>query len=516
MSDLNPTNNQPKAEETSALTDDKKTIDATATTAGSEEKPTVAKSDEKLKQLFEQLNLKQVLGDLGSANAKPEEKKDHKFWNTQPVPQKPEDVKKDGPLHPDLPLDKIKKEPYKLPEGMYWCTVDIENEAEMKELYTHLTNNYVEDVDSMFRFDYPSEFLDWALKPPGWKKEWNVGIRNSETNKLVGFISGIPAIIKVRETTKKMVEINFLCVHKSLRANRLSPILIQEVTRRVNLHGIFQAVYTAGVKLPTPVSTCRYYHRSINIKKLIKVGFTSVPMGMSSQQFEIRNRLPTKTTLDLREMKSGDEPQIRKILNRYLKATSDLLPEFQTDEEVAHWLMPKDKVVWTYVVEDPKRPNKILDFVSFYLLPTTVLSSAGNNELLHGSSKKGGKSKGSDLDGQKIEAAYLFYYGTNPEPEVTLSDEDIEKCSGSAKKKKALVKEKQAAIVKERLTTLVRDALVKARDLQLDVFNCLNLSNNNMFIDELKFGKGDGLLNYYLYNWQARNIEPNKIGFIML
>jgi hypothetical protein len=33
----------------------------------------------------------------------------------------------------------------------------------------------------------------------------------------------------------KAVEINFLCVHKKLRSKRLAPVLIKEVTRRVNL-----------------------------------------------------------------------------------------------------------------------------------------------------------------------------------------------------------------------------------------------------------------------------------------
>jgi glycylpeptide N-tetradecanoyltransferase len=52
-----------------------------------------------------------------------------------------------------------------------------------------------------------------------------------------------------------MVEINFLCVHKKLRSKRLAPVLIKEITRRVHLQGIFQAVYTAGSMLPTPVSS---------------------------------------------------------------------------------------------------------------------------------------------------------------------------------------------------------------------------------------------------------------------
>jgi len=61
-------------------------------------------------------------------------------------------------------------------------------------------------------------------------------------------------------STQKMVEINFLCVHKKLRSKRVAPVLIREITRRVNLKGIFQAVYTAGVVLPKPIATCRYMH----------------------------------------------------------------------------------------------------------------------------------------------------------------------------------------------------------------------------------------------------------------
>ena len=37
-----------------------------------------------------------------------------------------------------------------------------------------------------------------------------------------------------------MVEINFLCVHKRLRSKRLAPVLIREITRRVNVNGLFQ------------------------------------------------------------------------------------------------------------------------------------------------------------------------------------------------------------------------------------------------------------------------------------
>ena len=97
-----------------------------------------------------------------------------------------------------------------------------------------------------------------ALTPPGWKRTWHPCVRVKTTKKLVGFIAALPADVQIYDKTKKMVEINFLCVHKKLRAKRLAPVLIREITRRVHLLGLFQAFYTAGVMLPKPVSDCQY------------------------------------------------------------------------------------------------------------------------------------------------------------------------------------------------------------------------------------------------------------------
>ena len=58
-------------------------------------------------------------------------------------------------------------------------------------------------------------------------------------------------------------------------------MLIKEITRRCNLCGIFQAAYTAGIVLPKPVACCRYYHRSLNPKKLIEVGFSRLAPRMT-------------------------------------------------------------------------------------------------------------------------------------------------------------------------------------------------------------------------------------------
>lgn len=77
------------------------------------------------------------------------------------------------------------------------------------------------------RFNYSAAFLKWCLLCPGHKLEWLVGVRVKSNNKLVGFISAIPATVRVNGRTVRMVEINFLCVHKKLRSKRLAPVLIK-------------------------------------------------------------------------------------------------------------------------------------------------------------------------------------------------------------------------------------------------------------------------------------------------
>lgn len=44
-----------------------------------------------------------------------------------------------------------------------------------------------------------------------------------------------------------------------------------------------------------------------------------------------------------------------------------------------------------------------------------------------------------------------------------------------------------------------------------DVFNALDLMQNKTFLEKLKFGIGDGYLQYYLYNWRCSQMEPTQV-----
>jgi glycylpeptide N-tetradecanoyltransferase len=198
----------------------------------------------------------------------------HNFWDHQPVLKISKTQQKlnfsaetsdEFDVIEQKTVDEISKEPYKLPETHEWYEIDVNDDEEMQQIYELLESNYVEDDDAMFRFAYPVTFLRWALTPPKWKRSWHISVRTKSTKKFVAFISAVPAkfCIKKQKKSKELetVEINFLCVHKQLRSKRLAPLLIQEITRRVNVENIWQAVYTAGILIPKPFSVTRYYHR---------------------------------------------------------------------------------------------------------------------------------------------------------------------------------------------------------------------------------------------------------------
>ncbi|KAL7069987.1 hypothetical protein ACQ4LE_010792 [Meloidogyne hapla] len=374
----------------------------------------------------------------------------HQFWQTQPVPGLGMKVEENTFIEAPLEVEKIRKEPYSLPEPFSWSEVDLLSNDQLDELYTLLNENYVEDDENMFRFDYGRNFLKWALTPSGWRGYWHCGVR-AAGSKLLAFIAAIPALIRIYDKTVQMVEINFLCVHKKLRSKRLAPVLIREITRRVNLSGIFQATFTAGIIIPKPVGSCRYWHRSLNPKKLIETKFSHLGKNMTLHRTIKLYRLPDNTHYPLKPLAKENIQSAFDLLTNYL-TKFDICPLFSL-EEFEHFFLPREDVIYSYVIENN---GQVTDFISFYCLPSTIVHNP-----LH----------------KEIRAAYSFYNVAGSVP----------------------------------LNKLINDALIIAKNMGFDVFNALDLMENKSFLEELKFGIGDGNLQYYLYNWKCPDIAPERI-----
>ena len=255
-----------------------------------------------------------------------------------------------------------------------------------------------------------------------------------------------------------MAEINFLCVFKKYRTKRLAPVLIKEVTRRVNVTGGWQAIYTAGVVLPTPIAQARYYHRTLDPTKLVEIGFTRFNSKLNKARAQKLYRLPEAPLIPgVRPLELKDVPAVWRLLTEYLQRFS-LYVDF-SEGDVRHFFMPQEEVIYSYVVENEQ--NQITDFFSFYSLPSSVLKNQKHN---------------------KLRAAYSYYSVPGAHS----------------------------------LMDIFKDMLILAKSHRFDVFNALDIMDNMTVFKELKFGIGDGNLQYYLYNWRSRSMVPAQVGVVLV
>lgn len=387
------------------------------------ERTTSSSKARRIEDLLTQISMQDPARDA-TGKMRKKDMSSYKFWQTQPVSRFDESVTEEGPIEPNQSIEAVPTHPLPLLKEFEWVVMDVNDRQQLEEIRVLLSENFVEDGDHSFRLNYSASFLQWALKPPHWRKEWHVGVRVVASHKLVAFISGIPVNLRVRATTVACSEINFLCVHKKLRSKRLTPLLIKEVTRQCHLQGVWQAIYTAGVLLPKPITTARYFHRCLDWPKLNEVGFSGMPPNSSKKRQVEKYRLPAEPSISgLREMNQQDVEGVEVLLQKYL-SRFDLAQQL-SEEEVSHWFVNQseenDKVIWTFVVED-HITQKVTDFVSFYSLPSTIIGSAKHKEL---------------------NVAYLYYYAS----EVALQ-EGVDK-----------------QVWKGRLTNLVNDALILAKNV---------------------------------------------------
>ncbi|XP_061765561.1 glycylpeptide N-tetradecanoyltransferase 2-like isoform X1 [Nerophis ophidion] len=381
----------------------------------------------------------------------------YKFWDTQPVPKLAGEVITSQGQITEVETS-VRVEPYSLPQGFSWDTVDPSNPTELRELCTLLNENFTEDDDNTIRYDFSMDYLQWALQPPNWLAQWHCGVRVDSNKKLVGFIGAVPADVHIYDTEKRTAQIKFLCVHKKLRLKRMTPVLIRELARRVQQQGVGQAVYTAAIVLPTPFSSCSLWHRPLNLRKLMEVQYPGLRRDMPLQRALKVNRLPEMTkTPGLRPMNKDDVVRTHALLQANL-SKFHLRPSWSL-QEAEHWLLPREGVVDTYVVEG--NDGALTDVVSFYRVSSKVL-----NHPVH----------------TGLSAAHLFYVASD----------------GCAD-----------------LAELIEDTLVLAKFKGLDIFVVLDVMDNRSFLEKLKFSMSGKDLNYYLYNWMCPRMSPDKVGIVL-
>ena len=164
--------------------------------------------------------------------------------------------------------------------------------------------------------------------------------------------------------------------------------------RRKRLNGYPQAYYTSGHTMPTPFCTSHYMNRFINSKKLVEIKYTNKPPNMKMKQFEDRYKLPDRNSINIigtvRAMEKRDISTVLKLHNMQQKNYK--VHYKMSQDDIIHYMFPKEDVVWTYVIEDSEK--NVTDFFSMYRLSQSCTSKEAN-----------------DLGHYMMHSGCLYYYG---------------------------------------------------------------------------------------------------------
>lgn len=171
------------------------------------------------------------------------------------------------------------------------------------------------------------------------------------------------------------------CVHS--RGGAAQACFHMQVCCAIIKHWTHGVGYSLILSFLFLLSICvRYWHRSLNPRKLVEVKFSHLSRNMTLQRTMKLYRLPdvntstwffsvsnsfswhdliwnfvschlhalksTKTP-GLRSMERRDIPQVTELLQKYLKRFQ--LAPSMGEQEVAHWFFPQDNIIDTYVVE---------------------------------------------------------------------------------------------------------------------------------------------------------------------
>lgn len=202
--------------------------------------------------------------------------KKHAFWDEQPMPNKFGETVAAEPVLEMIDNQiavNVSPDPVPLDASLdlEWCDHvwrDATLETICRQVFVLSTAGESDQVTS---FSPDISFLMWSMNPPGMLREWLVGLRRKQhPHELVGFICGLPMSASIGgAVVDKVMEIKNLYVHPALRGNRLTPILISEVSRRVRRNGYCVALYTSSVTITRPLCKARFYQRPLNIARLV-------------------------------------------------------------------------------------------------------------------------------------------------------------------------------------------------------------------------------------------------------
>lgn len=212
-------------------------------------------------------------------------------------------------------------------------------------------------------------------------------------------------------------------------------------------------------------------------------------------------------------MTKKDVPVVHRLLREYLRQFN-LVPAMN-QEEVEHWLLPRENIIDTYLVEVSvqlaiSRPQN-MQFGSRWILVKSVCLRLPE------------RWKGDRFPEFLHSALHHYEPPCAPQPKSSIfllqrahghaiAGPDA-RCSHPGQIGVCLPPPAGWVISSTKLMTPLSCRVSTQKGF--DVFNALDLMENKTFLEKLKFGIGDGNLQYYLYNWKCPIMGADKVSLLI-
>ena len=248
----------------------------------------------------------------------------------------------------------VRQEPYPLPQGFEWCTLNSSNFDEISQLDTYTDDDNPTNLAS-------KDWLKWVVSHQQYDKNgYLLGIRLSSSKKLVWFMSSVPCNIRVGGKILSTVYLQQNVGRNAVEhVNQLYNAGFKETMRILGSKGIFQAVILIinSTVMPNPIIKCDLY---------------------VWHSYEHSLPYSSPRTVGLRKMKESDIPKAFSLTNQYTSQFA-IGQVFQSEEEFSHYfLSPLSDNLATYVVEEPSSGNitDLFNFRNSVLTEKTAMVSA--------------------------------------------------------------------------------------------------------------------------------------------
>lgn len=298
---------------------------------------------------------------------------DHPFWKDKPVGT----GKDNSPISMNI-LAHLRSQ--EIPKDAQ--ITEIESEDDLNKVIQLINEEYISTPTGSIRLIYPPEFIKWYIFD---KSENSDSVLIKKENEVIGFVHGKRILMSINKKKVPVLGINFLCVRKFFRKQGVANILIEEITKKGLLRGFQVGVFTGSKELSFQFCEARFFHRPINLPKLIDIGYLSKKIFFAHIcYFDMKKKERHGT----RRMEQRDLEEVN-----FLMQKETPVYEIMTIPQLEETFLSRNNKVFAFVYEN----KKVKEFFSFY-----EINSVYEN-------------------GVEVKCAYLYYWASL-DPEAMIND----------------------------------------------------------------------------------------------